>query len=102
MNASVQLWLMRRELNGIDGDRIVHSLVRIVAATAAMAVAAWGANVLLVMSLPGSGLVLQVTRLTLSIGAAVLTLAMAAQRLRIPEFGEARDLVLGRFRRMGK
>lgn len=102
VNASVQLWLMRRELNGIDGDRIVHSLVRIVAATAAMAVAAWGANVLLVMSLPGSGLVLQVTRLTLSIGAAVLTLAMAAQLLRIPEFGEARDLVLGRCRRMGK
>ena len=67
-----------------------------------MAVAAWGANALLVTWLPGPALVLQVTRLTLSIGAAVLTLALAAQLLRIPEFGEARDLVLGRFRRMVK
>jgi hypothetical protein len=54
------------------------------------------------MWLPGSAFVLQVIRLTLSIGAAVLTLAVAAQLLRIPEFGEARDLVLGRFRRMVK
>ena len=102
LNASVQLWLMRRELNGIDGARIARSLVRIAVATAAMAVAAWGANALLVTWLPGPALVLQVTRLTLSIGAAVLTLALAAQLLRIPEFGEARDLVLGRFRRMVK
>ena len=102
LNASVQLWLMRRELNGIDGDRIVGSLVRIAVATAAMAVAAWGANALLMMWLPGSTLVVQVIRLTLSIGAAVLTLTLAAQLLRIPEFGEARDLMLGRFRRMVK
>ncbi len=102
LNAGVQLWLMRRELNGIDGDRIVASLVRIVAATAAMAVAAWGANALLTNWLPGQALMLQVVRLTLSIGAALVTLALAAQVLRIEEFGEARDLVLGRFRRMRK
>ena len=102
LNASVQLWLMRRELNGIDGDRILRTLVRIVAATAAMAVAAWGANALLTMWLPGQAFVLQVLRLTLSIGAALVTLALAAQVLRIEEFGEARDLVIGRFRRMMK
>jgi putative peptidoglycan lipid II flippase len=102
LNASVQLWLMRRELNGIDGGRIVRSLVRIAVATTAMAVAAWGANAALTMWLPGQAFGLQVLRLGLSIGVAVATLAVAAQLLRIPEFGEARDLVLGRFRRMAK
>jgi putative peptidoglycan lipid II flippase len=102
LNACVQLWLLRRELKGIDGGRIIRSLIRIVAASAAMAVAAWGANLLLAAWLPGQAFVLQLVRLTLSIGAALVTLAVAAQLLRIQEFGEARDLVLGRFRRMVK
>lgn len=102
LNASVQLWLMRRELGGIDGDRIARSLSRIAAATAAMTAAAWGANALLTAWLPGQAFALQVIRLALAIGAALLTLALAAQVLRIQEFGEARDLVLGRFRRMVK
>jgi putative peptidoglycan lipid II flippase len=102
LNASVQLWLMRRELNGIDGPRIASSLARVLIASAIMAAAAWGTNELLTQRLPGQALVLQVIRLTLSIGAALLTLALAAQVLRIREFGEARDLVLGRFRRMSK
>lgn len=102
LNASVQLWLMRRELNGIDGGRILRSLIRIAIATTAMAIAAWGANALLVAWLPGQAFWLQVIRLALSIGAALVTLALAAQLLRIEEFGEARDLVVGRFRRMVK
>ena len=102
LNASVQLWLMRRELNGIDGTRIAKSLVRVLIASAVMAGAAWGANALLTQWLPGQALALQIIRLALSIGTALLTLALAAQALRIEEFGEARDLVLGRFRRMVK
>ncbi len=102
LNAALQMWLMRRELNGLEGGRIARTLVRVAVASAAMTVAAWGANELLTLWLPGPAFVLQVIRLTLSIGAALLTLAIAAQVLRIQEFGEARDLVLGRFRRMVK
>ncbi|MDP2053473.1 MAG: murein biosynthesis integral membrane protein MurJ, partial [Acidobacteriota bacterium] len=102
LNAGVQLWLVRRELSGIDGRRIIGSLVRIVAAAAAMGAGAWGANELLTQWLPGQSLALQVIRLTLSIGFALLTLATASQVLRIPEFGEARDLVIGRFKRMAR
>jgi len=102
LNASVQLWLMRRELSGIDGGRILQSLVRVMIASAAMAAAAWGANALLTMWMPGSALAVQVIRLAISIAVALLTLALAAQALRIAEFGEARDLVIGRFRRMIK
>jgi putative peptidoglycan lipid II flippase len=102
LNAGVQLWLMRRELNGIDGTRIAKALVRVLIASAVMAGAAWGANAVLTQWLPGQALALQIVRLALSIGTALLTLALAAQALRIEEFGEARDLVLGRFRRMAK
>ena len=102
LNATVQLWLMRRELHGLEGARIASSLGRVALASLVMTGAAWGANQLLVTWLPGQAFILQVIRLTLSIGAALLTLAIAAQALRIQEFGEARDLVLGRFRRMVK
>lgn len=102
LNATVQLWLMRRELHGLEGARIARSLVRVAIASLVMTGAAWGANELLVTWLPGQTFMLQVIRLTLSIGAALLTLAIAAQALRIQEFGDARDLVLGRFRRMVK
>ncbi len=102
LNASLQLWLLRRELHGLDGARLMASLIRIAAASAAMTAAAWGANTMLMVWLPGQALVPQVIRLVLSIGAAILTLALAAQVLRIPEFGEARDLVLGRLRRIAR
>lgn len=102
LNASVQLWLMRRELNGIEGGRIAGSLVRVLVASTVMAGAAWGTHQLLMQWLPGPAFALQALRLAASIGAALLTLALAAQALRIQEFGEARDLVIGRFRRVTK
>ena len=102
LNATVQLWLMRRELHGLEGARIANSLGRVLLASLVMTGAAWGANALLVTWLPGQAFLPQVIRLTLSIGAALLTLAIAAQALHIQEFGEARDLVLGRLRRMVK
>jgi hypothetical protein len=50
--------------------------------------------------LPGDGLVQQIVRLGVSIGIALAVLAGAAQLLHIREFGEARDLIGGRMRRM--
>ena len=102
LNAGLQLWLMRRELKGIEGGRIAKSLARVAIASAVMGVAAWGAHELVTAWLPGQAFIRQLIRLTISIVAALLTLAFAAQWLRIQEFGEARDLVLGRFRRMMK
>jgi putative peptidoglycan lipid II flippase len=100
VNASTQLWLLRREIHGIEGARIASTAARVVIAALAMAAAAWGADALLAGWLPGSGLLQQIVRLGVSIGSALAVLAGAAQLLRIREFGEARDLILGRFRRM--
>jgi putative peptidoglycan lipid II flippase len=41
LNAGVQLWLVRRELSGIDGHRVIGSLARIVVAAAAIRISEW-------------------------------------------------------------
>jgi hypothetical protein len=42
----------------------------------------------------------QILRLLITITIALIALTAAAQVLRIQEYGEARDLVLGKFKRM--
>jgi putative peptidoglycan lipid II flippase len=100
LNAAAQLWLLRRETHGIDGARLASTAGRVAVAATVMAAVAWGANELLTRLWPGQSLPLQMVRLGSSIGLAMATLAASAHLLRIPEFGEARDLLRGRFRRM--
>ena len=100
LNASIQLTMLRREIGGIEGTRMAQSLVKVLIASAVMAVVAWGSNWLLVDALPGTAIPFQIARLGTAIGLSLATLALLAQVLHIPEFGEARDLVLGRLRRM--
>jgi putative peptidoglycan lipid II flippase len=100
INASVQLLLLRREIQGLEGSRIAASFARVIAAAAVMGVVTWLANELMLAALPGSSLAIQITRLVLTIGASLAALAGMAQLLRIQEFGDARDLVLRRFKRI--
>ncbi len=100
VNASVQLWLLRRELNGLDGSRIVSSTARVIAATAIMGIVTWGTHIGLLHAVPGGSFVLQASRLLVTILLSLATLVAAAQVLRIQEFGEARDLIVGRIKRM--
>ena len=99
LNATVQLLLLRREIGGLEGARIAASLARVLAAATVMGAVAWGANAALEQLLPGGGLLIQIARLTTTIGLSLAALAAAAQMFRIAEFGEARDMVLGRLRR---
>lgn len=100
LNASTQLWLLRRELHGIEGRRIARCLVRVAAASILMSVAAWATHEALVRWWPGTAFGPQVIRLTLAIGMGMLALAVSAHFLRIPEFGEARNLVWSRLKRI--
>jgi putative peptidoglycan lipid II flippase len=100
INASVQLFLLRREIHGLEGSRIAASLARVVAASAVMGAVTWGAHALLEQLLPGTGLAIQILRLTATIAASLAALAGAAQLPGIEEFAEARDLVIRRFRRI--
>ena len=100
INASVQLLLLRREIQGLEGSRITASFARVIVASAVMGVVSWLAHELMLATLPGSSLPMQIIRLAATIGVSLATLAGMAQLLRIQEFGEARDLVLRRFKRI--
>ena len=100
LNATAQLFMLRREIHGIEGTRLLGSFLRVAVASILMAAATWVVAEALAGWLPGVGFAPQVTRLLLSIGAGLLTLAAAAHLLRIPEFGEARGLVWSRMKRM--
>lgn len=98
-NAGLQLWFLRGELNGVEGHVIARSFARTSVAGLVMAAAAWGSYQWLSVWLPGSSLIEQIVRLLVAIVVALGVLAGAAALLRIPEFGEARDMVL---RRLGR
>jgi putative peptidoglycan lipid II flippase len=100
VNASVQLFLLRKETQGIEGPRIAASFARVIVATAVMGAATWGAQRIMIDVMPGSSLMTQALRLSIVIAISLITLAGVAQLLRIPEFAEARDLVAGRLKRM--
>ncbi len=100
VNAAVQLFLLRREIQSLNGSRIAASFARVVVASAIMGVATGVSYSALLGFMPGSDLVSQMARLFITITIALVTLTAAAQLLRIKEFAEARDLVLGKFKRM--
>lgn len=99
VNASVQLFMLRREIHGLEGARIAASFARVIAASAVMGLVTWGAHAFMLGLLPGGSLTAQIIRLLVTIGVSLVALAGVAQLLRIREFTEARDLVVSRFRR---
>jgi putative peptidoglycan lipid II flippase len=100
LNATAQLFMLRREIHGIEGPRLLSSFLRVATASVLMAVATWAVAEALTSWLPGNGFAPQVTRLLLSIGTGLLTLAAAAHVLRIPEFDEARGMMWSRMKRI--
>lgn len=100
LNAAVQLFLLRREIQSLNGSRIAASFARVVVASAVMGAATAVSYSTLLGIMPGGDLLTQIVRLLITITIALATLTAAAQILRIQEFGEARDLVIGKFKRM--
>ncbi len=98
-NATLLLVLLRRHLAGLDGGRVLVSMLKIVVASALMGAAAFALDAWLPSALPGNGLVPQVIRLGASIGGALVVLAIAAHVLHISEFRRGMALVTRRFSR---
>jgi putative peptidoglycan lipid II flippase len=78
--------LLRRRLKGIEGDRLMIVLTKIVAAAAAMAVASWGIEYVMTALLPGQHMLTRGVRLLTAIGGGLVVVAAAARMLRIQEF----------------
>jgi putative peptidoglycan lipid II flippase len=97
-NASTLLWLLRRRLNGLDGGRVALAFVKIAAASIVMGVVAAVVARQLDALMPGSGELLRAARVALTIAAALVTLAVSAQLLRIEEFTDATGAIVRRLR----
>ena len=99
-NAATLAFLLRRALGGLHLERVAATFVRIVAASAAMSAVAWWGDAWLEAAWPGRALPAQVLRLAAVIGMSLVVLAASAQLLRIREFEDVRDSVVGRIRRL--
>ena len=97
-NAALLMFFLRRRLDGIEGERVAGSFLRIVAASAIMGAAAIGTNMAAGAWLPGTGLLVQIIRLATTIAAAIAVLSAAAYALHIREFHDGVALVTRRFR----
>lgn len=96
---AVCLILLRRRLGGIDGRRVVHTVVKVVPASAAAAGAAFlaseGVQRLLGSDAGTAGRLVQVGA---AVGAGLLVFVASTLILRIEETDEVKDAVLRRFR----
>ena len=97
-NAVVLLWLLRRRLGGIDGRRVGIALLKILAASTAMGLAAYLASAWTAASMSRESELAKALGVLIPIGVGLLTLAAAARLLRIREFTDALSRVLRRVR----
>jgi putative peptidoglycan lipid II flippase len=98
VNGALQLWQLRRRLQGIHGRRIAVTFAQMLMASLAMAATAWATERWMESLVPGDGLPARLSRVATAIGAGVAVLGVAAHLLRVREFDEVRRTI---WRRMG-
>jgi putative peptidoglycan lipid II flippase len=96
--ALLQAYFLRRELNGIEGGRMLSATLRIGAAAAALAGVSYGVWYVLDQAL-GRSLVMQAVSLGAGILAGVAVYAAGVMALRVDEARQIARLLGGRFRR---
>ena len=100
VNAAALLWILRRRLGGIEGGRLLATLVKVTLSAVLMAVAA--VVILLAMDrvTPGPRLAAQAIRLAASIGGSLAALAATAKVLGVEEFDAVVEMIQGRVRKL--
>lgn len=99
LNAAVQLWLLRRQLHGVEGRRIASTFARTLAASLAMALAAYATHASLEQMWPGTATPWRLARVTAAIGVALGVLALASNALGVQEVRDARAAIVDRLKR---
>lgn len=99
LNATLQMWLLRKELDGVDGTRVSATFGKMLMASVPMAGAAWATERMLAGVIVGDHVVARLARVGAAIGVALAVLGIAAHFLKVREFADVRALVLRRLRR---
>ena len=100
VNAALLLGLLRRRLGGLDGGRLLATLLKVSAASAVMAIAAVAVQHAMDRVVPGSQLVPQAVRLGVVMAGSLATLAVMARILGIDAFEDAVEMVASRVGKM--
>ena len=98
-NATVLFVLLRQALDGLNGQRLASSFIRIVAASAVMGIVAVLVDRQLSTVLPARPIPWQILHVSADIVAALGALTLSAWILRIKEFNESVLMVLRKVRR---
>jgi putative peptidoglycan lipid II flippase len=85
-NAVLLFWMLRRRIHGLDDRRVLTALLKVLAASAAMAAVAWGVEHQLALHWPGDEPWRRAIRVGLAIGLGLATLGASARLLRLHEF----------------
>lgn len=95
-NGALLLVLLRRRLDGLEGDRIADSFARIAVASVVMGAAVWQANLWFTALWTGTGRWTQLLIVAGDIGVGLTVLDTTARLLGLAEFSQARDQLLAR------
>jgi putative peptidoglycan lipid II flippase len=98
VHGGLALVLLRRQLGPIGGSELAKAFLKIVAASAVMAVVVTIALREVSSWAPGTGAASQLVRLTITIGLGLTAVGLSARLLRISEFNEVIDLIRERLR----
>ncbi|MDE3154988.1 MAG: murein biosynthesis integral membrane protein MurJ [Acidobacteriota bacterium] len=100
-NASTLVWILSRQLDGLEGRRLAGTLVRIVFASALMGAAALATSRWLASTTAVTHFGARLLQVGGSIGVGLVVLIAAVRTLRIHEFDQAMALVRARLGRTG-
>ncbi|HVC19567.1 MAG TPA: murein biosynthesis integral membrane protein MurJ [Vicinamibacterales bacterium] len=98
-NAGTLVFLLSRQLDGLEGRRLTATLVRVVLASALMAAVAAAANGWLGRLLPGGGLGAGLLKVGGAIAAGLVVLVVSVRALGIREFDRAVETIRARLGR---
>lgn len=100
VNAALLLWLLRRRLGGLEGRRLLVTLLKVTVSSIVMAVTAVAIQHAMDRAVPGTRLTPQATRLGATIAGSLATLAVMAKILGVEGFHNAVEMVQARVRKL--
>ena len=100
VNAAALLWILRRRLGGMEGRRLLATLIKVTMSASVMAVTAVAIQVAMNRVTPGPRLAAQTIRLAVTIGGSLAALAAMAKALGVEEFDGAVEMIQGRVRKL--
>lgn len=100
VNGLLSLVILRQHIGRLHGTHLLRTLIKTVAASAAMALAVVGVSRVLPTLGPGAGVSAEALRLFATIASGIVVLALAIRVLRVSEFDDVLDAVVRRARRL--